>query len=41
MLDDFDWGLERRGHRFVRYADDTKIYVRSDRAGQRAMESAV
>ena len=31
--------LERRGHRFVRYADDSNIYVRSERAGQRVMES--
>lgn len=38
MLDDLDWELCRRGHRFVRYADDTKIYVRSERAGQRVME---
>ena len=33
MLDDLDWELERRGHRFVRYADDGRIYVRSERAG--------
>jgi group II intron reverse transcriptase/maturase len=39
MLDDLDWELERRGHRFVRYADDGKVYVRSERAGQRVMES--
>ena len=39
MLDDLDWKLERRGHRFVRYADDGRIYVRSERAGQRVMES--
>jgi group II intron reverse transcriptase/maturase len=39
MLDDLDWELERRGHRFVRYADDTKIYVASERAGQRVMAS--
>jgi len=31
--------LERRGHRFVRYADDCNMYVRSERAGQRVMES--
>jgi RNA-directed DNA polymerase len=31
--------VERRGHRFVRYADDCNIYVRSERAGQRVMES--
>jgi len=39
MLDDLDWELERRGHRFVRYADDCNIYVRTERAGQRVMES--
>jgi RNA-directed DNA polymerase len=39
MLDELDQELERRGHRFVRYADDCNIYVRSERAGQRVMES--
>jgi len=39
FLDDFDRELERRGHRFVRYADDCNIYVRSEKAGQRVMES--
>ena len=39
MLDDLDWELEKRGHRFVRYADDGRIYVRSERAGQRVMQS--
>ena len=39
MLDDLDWELDRRGHSFVRYADDGRIYVRSERAGQRVMES--
>jgi RNA-directed DNA polymerase len=39
LLDDLDRELERRGHRFVRYADDCNIYVRSERAGQRVMES--
>ena len=39
MLDDLDWELDRRGHRFVRYADDTMIYVRSERAGQRVIKS--
>jgi len=39
VLDDLDRELERRGHRFVRYADDCNIYVRSVRAGQRVMES--
>jgi RNA-directed DNA polymerase len=39
MLDDLDWELDRRGHRFVRYADDGRIYVASERAGQRVMQS--
>src|SRR2546421_7318895 len=39
VLDVLDRELERRGHRFVRYADDCNIYVRSERAGQRVMES--
>lgn len=39
VLDELDSELARRGHRFVRYADDAKIYVRSERAGQRVMES--
>ena len=39
VLDELDRELERRGHRFVRYADDCNIYVRSKRAGQRVMES--
>jgi group II intron reverse transcriptase/maturase len=39
MLDDLDWELGRRGHRFVRYADDLMVYVRSERAGQRVMAS--
>ena len=38
MLDDLDRELEQRGHRFVRYADDCNIYVRSERAGERVME---
>src|SRR6202522_4468905 len=37
VLDQLDGELERRGHRFVRYADDCNIYVRSQRAGQRLM----
>ena len=41
VLDELDAELERRGHRFVRYADDCNIYVRSERAGQRVMESVV
>lgn len=39
MLDDLDKELERRGHRFCRYADDCNIYVRSKAAGERVMES--
>ncbi len=39
VLDELDRELERRGHRFVRYADDCNIYVRSRRAGLRVMES--
>ena len=39
MLDDLDKELERRGHRFCRYADDANIYVRSQRAGERVRES--
>ena len=39
VLDALDRELERRGHRFVRYADDCNIYVRSARAGQRVMGS--
>jgi RNA-directed DNA polymerase len=39
VLDEFDRELERRKHRFVRYADDCNIYVRSRGAGQRVMTS--
>jgi RNA-directed DNA polymerase len=39
MLDELDRELVRRGHRFVRYADDCNIYVRSRRAGERVMTS--
>jgi RNA-directed DNA polymerase len=39
MLDVLDKELERRGHRFVRYADDCNIYVQSRLAGQRVMAS--
>lgn len=39
MLDVLDQELERRGHRFARYADDCNLYVRSRRAGARVMES--
>lgn len=38
LLDELDRELKRRGHRFVRYADDCNIYVKSERAGQRVME---
>lgn len=37
LLDEVDRELERRGHRFVRYADDSNVYVRSQKAGQRVM----
>ena len=39
VLDELDRELERRGHRFVRYADDCNVYVRSERAGRRVMQS--
>jgi RNA-directed DNA polymerase len=39
VLDELDKEVERRGHRFVRYADDSNIYVKSERAGRRVMES--
>jgi RNA-directed DNA polymerase len=39
VLDELDRELERRGHRFVRYADDCNIYVRSQHAGQRVKRS--
>jgi RNA-directed DNA polymerase len=39
MLDDLDKELEKRGHKFVRYADDCNIYVRTKRAGERVMAS--
>src|SRR5438445_10245928 len=38
VLDELDRELERRRHRYLRYADDCNIYVRSERAGQRVME---
>lgn len=38
VLDELDRELERRGHRFVRYADDSNVYVRTRRAGERVME---
>ena len=39
LLDELDKELERRGHRFVRYADDCNIYVRSKRAGERVLDT--
>src|SRR2546423_2507130 len=39
LLDELDRELQRRGHRFVRYADDCNIYVRSRRAGERVLDS--
>jgi RNA-directed DNA polymerase len=39
VLDELDQELARRGHRFARYADDAKVYVRSERAGLRVMAS--
>ena len=39
VLDELDWELERRGLRFVRYADDCNIFVRSERSGRRVMEA--
>jgi retron-type reverse transcriptase len=39
LLDDLDRELTKRGHRFVRYADDCNIYVKSKRAGERVMKS--
>src|SRR5512137_2190384 len=41
VLDELDRELERRGHRFARYGDDSNIYVRSRRAGERVMGSIV
>ena len=39
MLDDLDKELERRGHRYCRFADDFNVYLKSERAGTRVMES--
>ena len=39
MLNDLDKELEKRGHKFVRYADDCNIYVKTQRAGERVLES--
>ena len=40
LLDEVDRELERRGHKFVRYADDCNVYVRSRRAGERVLQGA-
>ena len=39
VLDELDWELDRRGHRFARYADDCNIVVGSERTGRRVMKS--
>jgi RNA-directed DNA polymerase len=39
LLDQLDQELEKRGHRFVRYADDVSVYVKSERAGRRVLQS--
>ena len=39
LLDELDKELERRGHRFCRYADDCNVYVKSKRAGERVLKS--
>lgn len=41
MLDDLDKELERRGHNFCRYADDCNVYVGSQKAGERVMETLI
>ncbi len=41
LLDEVDKELERRGHRFVRYADDCNVYVRSKRTGERVMQGLI
>jgi RNA-directed DNA polymerase len=41
VLDELDWEMSRRGYHFVRYADDTNVYVRSERSGKRVMASIV
>jgi len=41
LLDDLDKELERRGHRFCRYADDCNIYVKSKASGEQVMESLI
>lgn len=39
LLDDLDKALEARGHKFIRYADDLAIFVKSKRAGERVLAS--
>jgi len=39
VLDEVDRALERRGHKFVRYADDCNVYVRSRKAGERVLQA--
>ena len=39
LLNELDWELEKRGHRFARYADDFQIFVKSPRAGERVLDS--
>jgi len=39
LLDELDKELEKRGHRFCRYADDCNIYVRAPKAGERVLKS--
>lgn len=39
VLEELDWEMTRRGYRFVRYADECNLYVRSKRAGERVMAS--
>lgn len=41
VLDELDKELEKRGHKFCRYADDCNIYVHSQRAGERVMASVI
>jgi group II intron reverse transcriptase/maturase len=41
ILNELDWELERRGHRFVRYADDMLIFCKSKRAAERTLENLV
>ena len=41
MLDELDKELNKRGHKFLRYADDCSIYVKSEKSAQRTMESII